>query len=413
LFTRPKNATHFRRDRYIRDTCLAGDEEPQLYLVDMSSEPSITDVVKSIHASGVRLVLAVAGGGSGSIAALLNVPGASRSVVEALVPYHEQSLIDFLGQKPEHSCSPDTARLMARRAHERARWLTSTETCAGVGCTASLASDRPKRGEHRCFVCVETIGERRIFSLTLAKDARSRADEEHVVDAVILNAIADAFGVPERVAIPLLPGEQLLREVEPTGDLLHALVKGDRSAVVVFPDGCVQSEMKPQALMPGAFNPVHKGHRQLAATAARRIGLTVGFELSAVNVDKPPLTDDEIRRRVRQFAWTAPVWVTRAPTFVEKARLFPGTVFVVGADTAERIVLPRYYGDSAERMHAALAEIRARDCRFLVGGRADALGAFRCVERLEVPAEFRTLFEEIPEHEFRFDTSSTELRQRG
>lgn len=379
----------------------------------MSSEPSITDVVRSIHAAGVRLMLAVTGGGSGSIAALLTVSGASRSVVEALVPYHEQALIDFLGQTPEQFCSADTARLLARRARERGRWLASTEPVVGVGCTASLASDRPKRGEHRCFVCVDTIDDRRIFSVTLAKGGRDRADEERVVDAIILNAIAEAVGVPERVPTPLLPGEELLREVEPKADLLHALLMGDGLAVAVFPDGWMHSGVKPQALLSGAFNPVHEGHRQLAATAARRSGLPVGFELSAVNVDKPPLTDDEVRRRVRQFAWTAPVWVTRTPTFVEKARLFPGTVFVVGADTAERIVLPRYYGDSAERMHAALAEIRDQGCRFLVGGRADAMGAFRCAERLEVAKEFRTLFDEIPEQEFRFDTSSTELRKKS
>ena len=69
-----------------------------------------------------------------------------------------------------------------------------------------------------------------------------------------------------------------------------------------------------------------------------------------VNADKPPLADEEVRRRLTQFVWRAPVWLTRAPTYTEKAELFPDCVFVIGADTATRIVQPRFYGDSEERM---------------------------------------------------------------
>ena len=62
------------------------------------------------------------------------------------------------------------------------------------------------------------------------------------------------------------------------------------------------------------------------------------FELSVTNVDKPALPSAEICRRLRQFTWRTEVWVTRAPTFAEKASVFPGAIFVVGADTAERIL---------------------------------------------------------------------------
>src|SRR5205823_10578120 len=106
-----------------------------------------------------------------------------------------------------------------------------------------------------------------------------------------------------------------------------------------------QPPARPAVLLPGSFNPVHAGHWGLADVAARLLRAEVAFELSLENVDKPPLTVEEVQSRLVQFARKADIWLTRAPTFVQKARLFPGAVFVVGADTAARIVAARYYAD--------------------------------------------------------------------
>jgi hypothetical protein len=106
------------------------------------------------------------------------------------------------------------------------------------------------------------------------------------------------------------------------------------------------------------------------------------------------------------------LWLTREPTFVGKAALFPGATFVVGADTAARIVQPHYYPD--HKMTEALAFFRQQSCRFLVAGRSDASGRFLNVDDLGIGPEFRDLFEAIPESAFHFDLSSTHLRgQRG
>ncbi len=164
----------------------------------------------------------------------------------------------------------------------------------------------------------------------------------------------------------------------------------------------------PAALLPGSFNPLHPGHVRLAEVAAARLVGAVHFELSAANVDKPDLPAAEVERRIGQFAGVGPVWVTRAPTFVEKARLFPGVAFVVGHDTAVRVADPKYYGGAAAR-DAALAELLACRVRFLVGGRVDAAGLFR-----QWAGDVGELFEVIPEAEFRVDVSSTALRgERG
>src|SRR4051794_38787118 len=109
-------------------------------------------LIEALHAAPYKSVLAVTGGGTEAAALLLAVPGGSRTVLEILVPYAGRSLAEFLGHQPEQACSAETGRAMAIRALDRARWLAPAEAGVGVGCTASLATDRPKRGEHRFHI---------------------------------------------------------------------------------------------------------------------------------------------------------------------------------------------------------------------------------------------------------------------
>lgn len=380
----------------------------------MTMDAATRRLIEAIHRSPCPCVLAVTGGGAGAVAALLSVPGASRSVLEAIVPYHEQALADFLRYRPAQFCSVETSREMARRAYERAQWLAPGQRVAGVGCTATLATDRPKKGAHRFHLAFRHDDRTLTCSLTLGKGARDRAGEEAVLDAVLLNGLADLAGVVEKLPVPLLPGEELLVEPFAGTDALALLLRGEVSAVHVATDGRLSAQAPmPRVLLPGSFNPVHEGHWGLAAAAARLTGQAVAFELSVQNVDKPPLPAEEVRRRLQQFAWRAPVWLTKLPTFAEKAMVFPGVVFVIGADTAERLVASRYYQDSEARMAEALGFLRSQACRFLVACRTDRTGNCVGLDELAIPAEFRDLFLAIPKSEFHLPLSSTELRERS
>ena len=116
-----------------------------------------------------------------------------------------------------------------------------------------------------------------------------------------------------------------------------------------------------------------------------------------------------MRSRVVQFAWKAPVELTAAPTFLEKSRLFPGAAFVIGVDTAERLVAPRYYGHDEDRMHGALETMGRAGHEFLVAARTGSDG-LRTLRDVALPGRYADLFREIPG--FRVDVSSTELRAR-
>ena len=160
---------------------------------------------------------------------------------------------------------------------------------------------------------------------------------------------------------------------------------------------------------PGSFDPLHVGHRELAAVASETLGMPVTLEMSVANVDKPPLSAPAIRERLDQFAGTYAVVLTKAPTFAEKARVLPRTCFVIGYDTMVRLIDPAYYGDDERKMTKALASIAQLGGRFLVAGRLKD-GAFRTLSDVPVPDELKYMFEAIPEHRFRRDISSTHLR---
>jgi hypothetical protein len=371
------------------------------------------DLIVQLQASDPLWVLAITGGGTSAAADLLSVPGASRTILEVVVPYHSQALADFLAFRPDNSCSLATSQAMARQALQRAGWLAPGRPIIGLGCTASLVSDRPKRGPHRVYVSTARSTWLKTWSLILLKDARDRAGEESVAAALIFHAMAQTLDLS--ALVPLLPGEAIETTMETHGPL-SVRMAGEK-AIRVEADGLFSpkttwSATRPEVLLPGAFNPLHGGHLALLDLAAHLEGKPAAFELSTVNVDKPELTDEEVHGRLGQFIGQAPIWLTRAPRFVDKAALFPGATFVVGADTALRLVAPCYYEDDEQKLRQALDLFRQQDCRFLVASRVDAAGRCLGLDDCTIPATFRDLFRAIPSDVFRMDISSTWVRER-
>ncbi len=162
-------------------------------------------------------------------------------------------------------------------------------------------------------------------------------------------------------------------------------------------------------IFPGAFNPLHEAHMQMAEIAGEMMGAVVEFEISIENVDKPRLEFTDIAARALQFEPQRALWITRAATFVEKAKLFPGATFVVGADTIARIGDRRYYGGDRHACRTAIEEIANRDCRFLVFCRQTSAG-LQTLDNVNLPLELRSICDAVSDDRFSLDISSTRLR---
>jgi hypothetical protein len=380
------------------------------------SDAAWRQLISQLHASGPKAALAITGGGSGAVGELLRVPGGSRLLIEAQVPYDEGALAAFLGFAPAQACSADTAIAMAQTARARAARLMPAGTdLVGLGATAALVSDRPRRGEHRFHIAFANAAGIAHCTCVMAKGRRDRAEEEDLVSRAIVLWLARGCGVAAPSPRSLFDADdQYAETVVAAVDPVDRLLAGELDRVTAQPDGQMMlSAPQPVVLFPGSFNPMHEGHMLLARVAEEIKQQPIAFEISVTNVDKPPLAGETVRHRVTQFAWKAPVELTRAPTFVEKSRLFPGTTFVVGADTAERLFGAKYYGDDEARMHLALEEIANAGSSFLVAVRLDAAGRVRALNDVPVPPRYADLFTEIPEHRFRVDASSSEIRARG
>ena len=383
------------------------------------SDAAWQQLISALHASGRKAALAITGGGSGAVGELLRVPGGSRVLVEAQVPYDERALAAFLGFAPAQACSSGTAIAMAQSARARAARLVPAGTdLVGLGATAALVSDRPRRGEHRFHIAFASSAGIAHCTCVMAKGRRDRAAEEDLVSRAIVLWLARACAIAAPSPQSLIDADEHYAETvvaagNSAGDTIDQLLAGERDRVTVQPDGQMMlAAPQPSVLFPGSFNPMHEGHVLLARVAQELRQQPLAFEISVTNVDKPPLAGETVRQRLAQFAWKSPVELTRAPTFLEKSRLFPRTTIVIGADTAERLFGRKYYGDNEARMHKALEEIASSGASFLVAVRIDAAGRVRALGDISVPRRYADLFSEIPEHRFRVDTSSSEIRAR-
>ena len=127
------------------------------------------DILK-IHKSPYKIVIVSSGGGSNAISSLLEVPGASNTILESYIPYAKESLDAYLNKKPDHYCSLDTSLSMAAKAFQKAKMImpkTNPKYLLGISVTASLVTTYKKLGEHKFFITLQTESYSKSISCTL------------------------------------------------------------------------------------------------------------------------------------------------------------------------------------------------------------------------------------------------------
>lgn len=380
-----------------------------------------TVIDRIIDASPSAVALCITGGGTQASAWLTTVPGASSKILEVVIPYSMESFDDYLGTKPTTGyCSVESAFLLAERAYSRAAALGPLGIPVyGVSATCTLVTNREKAGEHKVFVGVHGPKGSCVHKLILKKGLRSRVSEDEVASRMVVGALGEASLGDDEVADQLLEGvlvddEKVEVESKPTTDPITDLLDGRIECVEFHGEHVIVNAPRHQkAVLPGSFNPLHEGHRNMLKVAERILGKPGIFELTISNPDKGLLSREEVLRRLKQFQETGlPLILSMKSRFVDKAAIFQNCTFVVGYDTAVRLVNPKYYSNSHDLMYAEFQNLRAQGCRFLVMGRVDGL-EFKGLDSIGVPGPLDDLFLPVPESEFRLDISSTQLRKQA
>ncbi|GJM93509.1 hypothetical protein PR202_ga10071 [Eleusine coracana subsp. coracana] len=235
-------------------------------------ESWVRAVVEAIHSSRAQAVLYLAGGASQALGWLLSVPGASGTVLEVVVPYSRASMAQLLDKMPLQFTSKQTAEDMALAAYNRALKLSGPGLqVMGVGFTGSLASSRPKHGDHRFFVSTRTHSCLRTSHVTLSKGLRSREDEDKLSSYFLLKAIADTCKVSATIQSdiqePEVPEES--REQFDEDQELQQVINGQICMKVYHFDDLVEKNFNRKIILPGSFNPLHDGHLRLLEVASR------------------------------------------------------------------------------------------------------------------------------------------------
>ena len=370
---------------------------------DFSAE--LRDAVKSIHCycmdGSFRFVFAESCTSGLAAAVLGRQAGISEYFCGSLVTYRNQSKQNWLEVDPEFLQDEGPVSEVVAKAMAAGALIKTEQADVAVSITGHLGPDAPSELNGIVIIGIairNEDGNVSTVSHSFQLNSELREQRQQEAALLVLNVLAHTLQVFNAIA-----------------DVISA-----KRPWVKLGDGDLQT------VFPGSFDPWHAGHVAMAQYVEDKYGHRPFYELSITNVDKTQVKRYSARIRTLPCCFLGKLIVSRAATFVEKARLYGGVQFVVGIDTIARIGNSRYYSDDKvndasgdKQRDIALQELSDRGCRFIVFGREMSTdfqtGAkddkiYMELEQLTLPPLLHQMCEGVPENEFRYDQSSRDLR---
>lgn len=393
--------------------CLSQDDHPKPdpeCWICAGSGVIASPLHKRLIESKSLLYVSTTGSGPRLLQAIWDNTGISEYFVGAAMPYKTTQTRALLGHKPEEGyVSEDVAYDLAMASYLRAAETKVVEALAGdpigLGISAAVASNRWPNGGHRAHMVLITK-DRVVYRLVnlikgKGKEVRQNHDQELASAALALVLAALQGELPAEPECDQKALERFhLYPVFGTDGTRRPFLSGAGSIY-----------------LPATLNPIHDGHRLMCRAAEET--LTEGgvgrvraiYLVSSVSPHKGRLSvqqmlmtagmlqaerwRDEYEPRMVEFTHDEPL-------FLDKARKRPGSLFIIGADTMQRMLDPQW-GPSIEAMLVEMSNLKVK---FLVMGRLIDDKWTTCRD-IKVSWPHQLLFEPL---EGRVDLSSTQIR---
>jgi len=366
-------------------------------------------LVQAIHnktaETGNKFVLSITGGGFTAFSQLMTKSGASNTILELNGPYAEEATRQFIEtietNEIKQFVSDEMADAIALKSLNRARELyvksksnlndlENIDGCFGIGVTSALGSTSWKRGDHRCYITIQSSSIKHKFYLKLYKGTehdryRTRSEEDNICGSLIISLIGFVLGIIDISDINIDINDKfnyILENYQYSIDVIDRLISSKKdsekvNSILCLPNGKylinvpIHKLARKLIMVPGSFNPLHEGHIFLLDEGMKLAKTDFGiYELCIINADKGLLMKDEILRRLKEsFLDRYPVILTNATTFNEKAKLFPGVSYSIGIDTTIRLIDPIYSNNNNKLMLKNLLKMYYDSTEFYVGSR--------------------------------------------
>jgi len=366
----------------------------------------------------IRLYVVATGAGAGIQQEIWRVPGCSAILCGSSFPYSKEEVAAFAGLTPEKFASEEFAIDLACAAYLRAVDPSQPDVePVGLAVTASVSTVKAHRGEHRAHIVCVTRD--RIVGRTVILTKTAGADAQHarLVDGAEVDGAAICV---------------LLAALNPESEFLNSVCEDFEAKArerffkhpVFRPDGTRQGVdgLNPnRPLFPGAFDPPHEGHDEIARAVTNLSGdprqgadwLEPVFAICSTSPHKANISVQEMLRRAKVLKRRIVLFTRDDPFYIDKARAFEGTPLVIGADALVRMLDPKWGTDPK----AMFEEFHQLGTTFYVFGREidgvfvtarDAITRFASsMTSPDVPLGSWSMFVAIPG---RWDVSSTAVR---